>query len=296
MNNNPQDFNPRDIKAIAFDLDGTLLQKDKTLSARTKKAAAACRERGVRLIIATGRAASSGEVYRRELDLSGPQIYYNGAEVVDAPSNRLIYSRFVPVEPIRYCVEIARELGVYLQVYFPLGAVPGAGEVLMAERLGAESDFYRVSSGVQAVRGNLEEALASPRLTGIIKALFITLEAGGGKGARVKEQIRALINERYGNAVYVVASQTEYLEVLNAGVSKGTGLAHALRYLGIAKENTLAFGDEENDLPLFAEAAWSAAPANAKPAVKDAAVFRIPANTEDGVADFLEKRVLGPGA
>jgi hydroxymethylpyrimidine pyrophosphatase-like HAD family hydrolase len=289
----PRDFDPRAVKAVAFDLDGTLLQKDKTISARTKRAAAACVERGIRLIIATGRAASSGEVYRKELGLTGPQIYYNGAEVIDAPSNRLIYSRFVPAEPIRYCVEIARELGVYLQVYFPEGVLPGyGGEVLMAERLGAESDFYAVSSGVQAVGGNLEKALASPGLTEIIKALFIIPDAGGSEGARVKERIRVLIKERYGDRVYVVASQTEYLEVLNAGVSKGTGLAHALRYLGIAKENTLVFGDEENDLPLFAGAAWSAAPANAKSAVQDAAGFHIPANTEDGVADFLEKNIL----
>jgi Cof subfamily protein (haloacid dehalogenase superfamily) len=281
-------LDPGAVKAIAFDLDGTLLQKDKTISGRTKRAVEKCRERGVRLIIATGRALGSGEVYRKQLGLSGPQIYYNGALVVDMPSGRVVSSTFVPVEPIRYCVEIARSLGVYVQVYFPEGALPGHdGEVLMAETLGAESDFYNVSSGVQAVQGDLLEALNSPGVTEIIKTLFISLEHSP-QGNEKLNKIRALVTQRFKDGVYVVASQAEYLEVLNSGASKGTGLSRALDYLGIRKENTLVFGDEENDLPLFAQAAWSAAPANARPAVLEAAGFKIAANTEDGVAQFLE--------
>jgi hydroxymethylpyrimidine pyrophosphatase-like HAD family hydrolase len=50
----------------------------------------------------------------------------------------------------------------------------------------------------------------------------------------------------------------------------------------------IAFGDEENDLPLFSESAYAVAPANAKETVRSAADIVVASNAEDGVAEFLE--------
>jgi hydroxymethylpyrimidine pyrophosphatase-like HAD family hydrolase len=58
---------------------------------------------------------------------------------------------------------------------------------------------------------------------------------------------------------------------------------------GLKPEEIIALGDEENDLPMFSVAGFSVAPANAKDKVKSAASLVIGANTEDGVAAFLEE-------
>jgi Cof subfamily protein (haloacid dehalogenase superfamily) len=277
-----KDFNAKTIKALAFDLDGTLLRQDKTISQRTLRVLKACMDKGIKLIISTGRAVISGEVYRDIIGNAGPQVYYNGAEVVDMPGGAQIFTHFVDAEPVRFAVELAEEMDIYFQVYFPSGAI-GEGEVLMASRLGEESDYYCKTSGVQAIGGDLRSSLANvPKL---IKGLFITDEVH-------QERLRAALNERYRESICVVRSSPRYLEVLANGVSKGVGLAHALKHLGLKTAEAVVFGDEENDLPMFATAAFSAAPANAKAAVRDAATFHIPSNEEDGIAAFLEEKFL----
>jgi Cof subfamily protein (haloacid dehalogenase superfamily) len=277
-----KDFDPATIKALAFDLDGTLLRQDKTLGEKTRRVLKVCLDKGMKLIIATGRAVVSGEVYRDMIGAAGPQVYYNGAEVVDMPGGAQIFTHYVDAEPIRYAAELAEEMGVYFQVYFPTGVI-GNGEVLMASRLGEESDYYCKTSGVQAIGGDLKASLA--KVPQLIKGLFITDEVH-------QERLRAALNKRYRESIYVVRSSPRYLEVLANGVSKGVGLAHALKQLGLKTNEAVVFGDEENDLPMFAAAAFSAAPANAKPAVRDAATFHIPSNDEDGVAAFLEEKFL----
>ena len=285
-----KDFYPAKIKALALDLDGTLLRPDRTLSGRTLRVLRSCMNKGIRLIIVTGRAIDSGEKYRKLIGASGPHVYYNGAEVADISAGKIIHTQFVNPRPILSCVQLARQMGVYFQVFFPAGTVDiprrddgqGSGEILMADRITAEEETYIESSGIKVITGNLEEQLA--KVPAVIKGMFVTAREN-------HEKIRSALREQYGNSIYIVQSTPVFLEVLAEGVSKGVGLIHALKYLGQKPEDTIAFGDEENDLPMFKAAGFSAAPANAIDAVRNAALFQIPANTEDGVAVFLEEHL-----
>ena len=282
-----KDFNPAKITAMALDLDGTLLKPDKTLSDRTVNALRTCIKKDIQIILATGRAVDSGEKYRKIIGVSGPQVYYNGAEVVDLDAGKIIHKRFIKPEPILYCVRLARQTGVYFQVFFPAGTVDApfregqnSGEILMAEKLTPEVEAYRKSTGIEVIIGDLEEQLM--QAPAVIKGMFITNEENNKK-------IRPILQEQFGNSIYIVQSSPNFLEILAQGVSKGFGLECALEYLKLKPENTIAFGDEENDLPMFKAAGFSAAPANAPDIVRKAAAFQIPANREDGVAVFLEK-------
>lgn len=277
-----KDFNPSTIKAITFDLDGTSLRPDKTLSDRTIRALQSCMKKGIKLIIATGRALDSGEKYRKQIGMTGPQIYYNGAEVADTSAGKIIYTQFIDPQPVLFCARLARQMNLYYQVYFPAGFAGQSGEVLVAERITTEAEVYKRDTGIEITIGDLEELLA--KAPALIKGMFVTPEENTTK------KIRPILQEQFGDSICIVQSSPVFLETLAAGVSKGKGLVHALEYLNIKPENTLAFGDEENDLPLFETAGFSAAPANAKEAVRNAATFHIPANTEDGVAAFLEAR------
>jgi len=281
-------FDPLTIKAVAFDLDGTLLRPDKTVSERSLRVLRSCLKKGIHLIITTGRALASGEKYRELIGMGGPHVYYNGAEVADVSAGKIIYTKFVDPQPILYCVRLARQMGLYYQVFFPAGTVnvpcrdgQNSGEILMAERVTTEAEMYVKSTNIEVTAGDLEEQLA--KVPAVIKGMFITSEEDHIK-------LRSLLRDRYGDSIYIAQSSPIFLEVLASGVSKGAGLSHALEYLNLKPENTIAFGDEENDLPMFETAGFSAAPANAKEEVRNAATFQIPANTEDGIAVFLEER------
>jgi Cof subfamily protein (haloacid dehalogenase superfamily) len=243
-------------------------------------------KKGIQIILSTGRSRDSGERFRRQIGAKGPHVYYNGAEVADMNAGKMIHTQFIDPQPVLFCVKLARQMGIYYQVYFPAGIIKEpdgerSGEVLMADKLTKESEYYEKSNGFPIIAGDLEAYLA--KTPAVIKGMFITTEEN-------LKKIRPVLEERFGSSVYLAQSCPIYLETLSAGVSKGTGLIHALEYLDLLPENTIAFGDEENDLPMFETAGFSAAPANAKEAVRKAAVFKIPSHAEDGVAVFLEEQ------
>jgi len=244
-------------------------------------------KKDIQIILATGRSVGSAEKYRKQINTQGPHIYYNGAEVIDISTGKMIHARYIDPRPILFCVRLARQMGHFFQVYFPEDAAGHShkngqtfGEILMAERKTVEAERYEKSSGIEIITGDLEEHLN--QVNAVIKGMFITTQEN-------HEKIRSLLTEQFGESIYIVQSTPIFLEVLAKGVSKGSGLKHALDYLRINKENTIAFGDEENDLPMFEVAGFSAAPANAKETIRKAALFQIPAEAEDGVAVFLEK-------
>lgn len=283
------------IKALAFDLDGTLLRPDKTISPRTHSALRRCMEKGIKIIIATGRGMEGARPYRDAIGMSGPQVYYNGAEVLDMPEGKTIHTQFLRAEAALFALQLSRAGNHYFQAYFSAKTLspdifassppPLDREILVTEKPGEESAYYKATSGVQPLRGDLEAAFSLPSLPGIIKCMFITPEEH-------HEKLRNAIIERFGDTVSLVRSSPVYLELIAQGVSKGAGLLHALNYAGIRKEDAIAFGDEENDLSMFAAAGFSAAPSNAIEKVRNAARFHIDSSENDGIPRFLEETVL----
>jgi Cof subfamily protein (haloacid dehalogenase superfamily) len=278
-----------DIKGLALDLDGTTLMPGAVLGRRTLDTLRALHEKGLQLIFCTGRAVEAAERYRLPLGAEGPMVYFNGAEVTDMPSGRVLDATLFDAEAMDFCVDISRRLGIYYQVYLPPGGntPPGASpaekyrRILMAEKWVPEAEMYLNHTGIRAEIGDLKEALAMPGISGCIKGMFIA-------EPEVQDRIRPLIEERFGKALYVVRTLRTFLEVMNSRVSKGRGLRVALEKRGLKPSQVMAFGDEENDLPLFEDAAFSVAPSNAKETVRQAADLTIGSNAEESVAVFLE--------
>jgi Cof subfamily protein (haloacid dehalogenase superfamily) len=272
------------IKALALDLDGTTLAPGAVLRERTRIALRRCVERGIHIILNTGRSLASAEPYRSLIGAEGPMVCFNGAEVVDMPAGKLLGAFLLEREIAEYCVDLSRQQGIYLQAYFPdpAGGILRCGEILRTDKPAENAEIYRRHTGVQAVFGDLKTALDAPDCRGCIKALFITEQ-------RVMDRVRPQIEARFPGRVYITQSSPTFLEVLAAGVSKGSGLRLAMGHLGLRPEEVLACGDEENDLPMFAVAAHSAAPSDARAEVLKAAEFTIGPCAEDGLAVFLER-------
>jgi Cof subfamily protein (haloacid dehalogenase superfamily) len=269
------------IKALALDLDGTILRPDTTLSERTVLVLKACMGRGVQIILCTGRAVAGAERFRQAIGTEGPMVYYNGAEVVDMPAGTVLSAALLDLEVADFCIDLARQRGLHFQVFSP--AIPGGlGETLMIEKNGPEAEMYRRHTGIRPVLGDLKKAIAGGGMPGCIKGMFIA-------EPEAQEQIRPLLAERFGGRVYTARTFPTFLEIMPAGVSKGSGLRAALERRGLDAAAVIALGDEENDLPMFETAGFSAAPANAKEKVRQAADVVIGSNADDGAAVFLEE-------
>jgi hydroxymethylpyrimidine pyrophosphatase-like HAD family hydrolase len=191
------------------------------------------------------------------------------------------------------CVDIARSLNVYFQVYLPAGISPDTGKkdpqqkwgALLIEKYCPEAEMYISHTNVTPVTKDLKNISTMPDVTGCIKGMFIASPS-------LHDEIRKRVFGHFGDSINVIRSFPTFLEILNTGVSKGEGLKIAMQYKGLKPEEVIAFGDEENDLSMFTAAGFSGAPESARDKIKGKAGFIFGSNTKEGLAAWLEKTFL----
>ena len=275
------------IKALALDLDGTALLPDTTMGERTVKALKELMARGIQVFFCTGRAIEAVERYRTAIGAEGPMVYFNGAEVVDMPAAHILKATLLELEVVEFCIDISRSMDIHFQIFLPPGIIEGKDkwEALVVDKPRPEAEMYRNHTGIIPVVQNLKTAISRPGLKGCVKSMFICEPA-------LHDEIRKRLAERFGNMIYVARTFPSFIEIMNAGVSKGDGLKIAMEYRGLSAAAVLALGDEENDLLMFDAAGLSAAPANARENVRTRADFVFGSNSEEGIASFLEENFL----
>jgi Cof subfamily protein (haloacid dehalogenase superfamily) len=284
-------IDPSTLKALAIDLDGTTLLPDTSLGERTTQCLKRLMAGGMQVILCTGRAIESSRRYYSAIGASGPMVFFNGAEVVEVPDIKVISSDLLELDVIDYGIDVARSMDVHLQLFLPPGtAVQGVAktswETLFVARYRAEAEMYKEHTGIQPVVMDLKTAITAPEIKGCPKMMFIVEPA-------LHDEIRKKMIDRFGSRIYVARTFPTFLEVMNAGVSKGAGLKTVMECRGLKPEEVIAFGDEENDIPMFDVVGFSAAPSNAREKVRQAADFIFGSNAEEGLAAFLEERFLG---
>jgi len=285
-------FESKQIKALAIDLDGTTLLPNGILGARTRSCLRKLVDRGIQIMISTGRAIEASEKYRSAIGAEGPMVFFNGAEVADVPCGKILHTNCINMEVVDFGADVARELKVHYQVYLPAGISPDTGEkdpkqiweTLLIENYGEEAEYYFKHTGITPVIKDLKNVAALP-VNGCIKGMFIA-------DPSLHNEICQRMNERFGDSINVMRSYPTFLEVINAGVSKGEGLRIAMEHRGLKQHEVIAFGDEENDLPMFNIAGFACVPANAREKIRDAADLIYAPNTEEGLAQYLEKTFL----
>jgi Cof subfamily protein (haloacid dehalogenase superfamily) len=279
-------FDPSTIKALALDLDGTTLLPDTSLGERTAQCLRRLKTRGLQIIICTGRAIESSRRYYSAIGATGPMVFFNGAEVADVPDIKVINSDLLDLDVIDYAIELARSMDAHLQIFLPPGSVPpgaqkSSWETLLIDKQRAEAEMYFNHTGIQPVVMDLKAAVTALELKGCPKAMFITEPA-------LHDELRRKMLDRFGSRIYIVRTYPTFLEIMNAGVSKGVGLRTVMGCRGLKPEEVIAFGDEDNDIPMFDVAGFSAAPSNAREKVRQAADFVFGSNAEEGLAAFLD--------
>jgi Cof subfamily protein (haloacid dehalogenase superfamily) len=259
-------------RLIATDLDGTLLRPDGTLSDRTAAALQAVAAEGVTVVFATGRPPF---IAAREIAAAGSGVHYgvmaNGAIVCTLPAVEVLHS-------VSFSAAIAREAVRVLRLHDP-----ALGFAFATDRgFTAEAGFHE-RMPVHAGNDTVADALSGhDDATEAIK-LFAFHPTRGAHA--LTEELPAVL----GPSLTVSHMGAEAVEIAPAGVDKGVGLQWLLDHLGVDGHDVMVFGDEINDLPMFAVAGRRVAVQNANPAVRDAADEVTESNADDGVAVVIER-------
>ncbi len=210
------------------------------LRPRTLAALAAAQAAGIHVIVATGRMVQSAQRVIAPAALGEPFVCYQGAVVADAQGRFL---QHVPIE-----LELAREaIAAVLEAGFPPNVY--VGDELYVERVTSEAGQY--ASFQQIDVHPVGDLLAW------LPAAPTKLVCIGDPGAL--DELETELRLRFAGRLWVSKSLPYFLEFAAEGVSKASGLAFVAERLGFAREQTLAFGDGENDIELLEWAGYAVA-------------------------------------
>lgn len=261
-------------KLVALDMDGTLLNQNQKINDRVKKAIASAREKGVKVILSSGRGFKGIEKYVKELGLDELVMSLNGAVVTDASGNNTVFSIHMEPEITRRIIELQREYGVF-SIYFE-------GMKMYVEEMNEKALYFSNFEGVKVLPvGNMLEFYNSQPIG---KMLMI-----GDHEEFVMFRERLL--KELGQYINATFSAPNFLEAYSINVSKGIILHKVAEYYGLKREEVIAIGDGENDISMIEYAGLGVAMENAMDSVKKAADLVTKSNVEDGVARVIEKYI-----
>jgi Cof subfamily protein (haloacid dehalogenase superfamily) len=201
------------------------------------------------------------------------------------PEKKIIKASILDLAIALECNNLAKHYNIHFHVFFSDKEDAGR-ESLVAEYPSKAADFYKDRTGVDFQFAGFADMPHDGSIQHCVKGIFIA-------SSERLDELRPKLNALFGKRVNIVKSAPELLEILNPTASKGNGLRFVMDAYKLKADEVIAFGDEENDLSMFGAAGFACAPLNAREEVKAAADLVIDANSEDGVAAFLEKNFLG---
>lgn len=273
-----------DIRLIALDLDGTLLDSQKRLSRRNEAVLQECVQRGIYIVPCTGRIWCGVPDFIRELAGIRYAITVNGAVIEDVQEHVVLDEQKLSCEQAVEILKLARSFDTMYDAY---AEGQGFGEMRFLEVM----ERYGIGPELQKMVRSTREAV--PDVAEKIKLLGKPVEKinyfFGDQAER--QQAKAALLAR--GDVLVSSSFPNNLEINALGASKGEAICRLAKHLGLKREQTMGFGDGENDITMMTMAGIGVAMENGMESMKEAADYITLTNDEDGVADAIEKLIFG---
>lgn len=245
------------FKAVIFDLDGTLLHTDQTVSDRALRAIEACRERGIKILLATARPERTAEMYCDIIDFDA-KVFSNGARIV--------------------CGDKVTEVTIpFESTAKVLGTLDGFGTRLTLETGGAAYSNKVVGD---------YETIVTDDLTAVAGKLNVLKVI-----AHIVDN-REVLNIELPDGLYFSVSGGYYMQIMNRNATKWLGVKAMLDHLGVAPEESVYFGDDFDDIEPIKMCGVGVAVSNAIDEVKAVADHIAESNDDDGVAKFIERYIL----
>ena len=270
-----------DIKLIASDIDGTILPFGGVISQATKDIIEECRRRGVLFVLASGRCYPAAALVAKEMGIVAPLICANGGCIHDEKGNIIHEDVFTPEES-EICFNMIKDCGWMVTSYV-------RGKIL---RLNTET---MLTGGPQEKPWMFED----PEFE-VIDNDPARMDAEGrervykyevySKDAALLERLRLQLTEA---GLNVSSSVPTDIEIMSHDAGKGAAVRWLAGQIGASREQTMAFGDNTNDLQMLSAVGWPVAMGNAVDELKAAARVIAPHCAEDGVARTIAKYVFG---
>ncbi|WP_066310312.1 Cof-type HAD-IIB family hydrolase [Bacillus sp. FJAT-29814] len=279
------------IKCIATDMDGTLLNAMQTVSEENKQAILKAQAAGIEVVVATGRAYQEATYVLDEAGLTCPLICVNGAEV-RGRDGEIISATPIEKDVARDIAARLAETDVYYEVYTDKGAftidtakaVSIMVDIVLTANPEADREFVEYAAGAR-LRDNLIHpvedygVLFDSEQYKIYKFLAFSFD---------EEHLAVAQESLSGFAeLTVTKSGHENIEITHKEAQKGIALEAFVNANGIGLDETMAIGDNFNDVSMFEKVGRAVAMGNASPVIKSMCDVITDTNENSGVAQAI---------
>ncbi len=272
-----------DIKLIALDLDGTTLNHERVISERTKNTLRAAADKGVNIVVATGRpkTALPKDVY--EIGSIRYVITSNGACITDLREDKVIYKNCMSSETATFAADLVSRYPYIIEAFTEGFAYIDGDYYRQVQESGCA---FRSPEYILSTRNPVDDIFGFIRdHSDSIENINVNFESLDDKAA-----MHPLLLTIPGATI--TSSFKNNLEIGGATTSKADALTQLGRLLDVRKDQMMAVGDSPNDIAMIKAAGLSIAMGNGEDEVKEAADFVTLSNRDDGVAFAIEKFVL----
>ena len=269
------------IRLIAFDLDGTLLNAAKVLTQRNKAALEHAAEKGILIVPTTGRLFDAIPEEIREFPFLRYAITINGAAVFDTETGDNIYRAEIPIEQ---AIEIMSYLDKFPIIYDCYKDNTGWMTQSMWDQAEVFAPNAYYLSSIRTRRKPVPELKEYLREQGgSVQKIQLFSTDPALRTALLKE-----LPTRFSHLA-VSSSVERNVEINHEDANKGATLTALASRLGLDRSQVMAFGDGLNDISMIREAGTGVAMLNAVDEVKAAADLITGSCEESGVAEVIEQ-------
>ena len=256
---------------LALDMDGTLLRSRREVSPGHQALIEACRQRGIEVVIVTGRPLLTARWGWDELGFTNELVCFNGAWV-GIPGKAPLVSRPLDETAVR-------------DVLTTLASFPGTINVYpdpMVWRVNRHTDYTRHWPELYEVSIDEWPDIAAEWSGCSCKIMYVDEPAGVSAAFG---ELCAALGDRY----HVVASECDRVEIHDRTATKAWGLAQIAAARGVPREAVWAVGDGDNDREMISWAGTGFAMGNASPGLRAVADALLPSVHDDGLLQLLER-------
>ena len=284
-------------KLVAIDLDGTMLNQYGIITEKTKKAIKKVQDKGVEVMIASGRAITSVKRFSKEINSKKYFISGNGAITYDIENNKILYENILKKQKALQIIKICEENSIYYNVYTETG--------IIAKNLNYNTLYY--------YKDNLTKPDDNRTHINIVEDVYNYIDERNEKILKIMicDEHRAVFNSIVRKLKEIpdievldvshmsrkiikqgteeIALEYFYTEVSAKNVDKWNALEEIIKLMNITKEEVVAIGDNAIDLKMIKNAGLGIAMGESAPYIRQTADMVALSNEEDGVANILRK-------
>jgi transaldolase len=261
------------ISVVLTDVDGTLLTKDKVLTARALQSVKKLRERGILFTITSGRPPFGMRMLVEPLGITGPMAAFNGGVIV-LPDLSVLDERGLPEYLVPALVDMVQSHGLDVWMF------------RANDWLAKSSEGPRVAREMSNIQTPPTIVSSFDGITGVIKMV------GSSEDPERVAACEAALRRTFGTQVFAARTGLHSVDITHPTAHKGAVIERLSRYLRIPLERIAAIGDQINDIPMLQRAGVSIAMGNADDEVKRSALFVTTSYADEGFANAVEQLIL----